>query len=53
MGELRREGITDYFDEGEKVIFRGLAGFGRPQQVELRFIRSHTRNLAMDEIFFK
>ena len=53
LGALHREGLSEYYDEGEKVIYRGTIGFGRPQQVELRFIRSHTRNLAMDEIVFK
>ena len=50
---LNREGLVDYFDEGEKVVFRGLASFGKVSQVELRFVPSHTRNLALDEIFFK
>lgn len=50
---LRREGITDYCDEGEKVIFRGATSFGHPETVELRFVPSHTRNLAIDEIYFR
>lgn len=53
VGLMRREGLIEYLDEGEKVIYQALVSFGRPQHVELRFIPSHTRNLAMDEIFFK
>lgn len=53
VSQLKREGLSDYADEGEKVVFRGPASFGHPTQVELRFRRSHTRNLAIDEIYFK
>lgn len=53
VGVLRREGLVDYVDEGEKVTFKGTAGFGRPETVELRFIPSHTRNVGIDEIYFK
>ena len=53
VGVLRREGIVDYVDEGEKVTFRGAAGFGRPEKVELHVIPSHTRNVGIDEIYFK
>ena len=53
VGVLRREGLVDYVDEGEKVTFKGAAGFGRPETVELRFIPSHTRNVGIDEIYFK
>ena len=52
MGVLRREGLVDYVDEGEKVVFKGAVGFGRPEVVELRFIPSHTRNVGIDEIYF-
>ena len=52
-GVLRREGLSEYVDEGEKVIFRGQMSIGYPQQVELRLIASHTRNVAIDEIVFK
>ena len=37
---------------GEKVVFKGAVGFGRPEVVELRFIPSHTRNVGIDEIYF-
>ena len=50
---LKREGLSDYYDEGEKVGFRGAVSFGHPSKVEMRFKRSHTRNLAIDEICFK
>jgi hypothetical protein len=40
-------------DEGEKVTFKGTAGFGRPEQVELHVIPSHTRNVGIDEIYFR
>jgi len=50
---LRREGLSNYFDEGERVIFKGTVGFGRPAKVEVRFTPAHTRNLAIDEIFFR
>jgi hypothetical protein len=53
VGVLRREGMVDYVDEGEKVIFKGTAGFGRPEKVELHIIPSHTRNVGIDEIYFK
>jgi hypothetical protein len=53
VGVLRREGLADYVDEGEKVTFKGTAGFGRPETVQLRIIPSHTRNLGIDEIYFK
>lgn len=53
VGVLRREGLVDYVDEGEKVTFKGSAGFGRPSKVELRIIASHTRNVGIDEIYFK
>ena len=53
VGVLRREGLSDYLDEGEKVIYRGVASFGHPSTVELRFIASHTRNVGIDEIVFK
>jgi len=52
VSRLNREGFTDYFDEGEKVNLRGIAAFGRVSKVELRIVPSHTRNLAIDEIFF-
>ena len=50
---LRREGLSNYFDEGERVIFKGNVGFGRPSRVQVRFKPAHTRNLAIDEIFFR
>lgn len=50
---LKREGLTEYFDEGEKVGFRGAVSFAHPTKVELHFVKSHTRNLAIDEIYFK
>jgi len=53
VGALQREGFIDYYDEGEKVVFRGLASFGRPEHVELRVIPSHTRNVGLDELYFK
>lgn len=53
VGTLRKEGLLDAFDEGERVIFRGSVSFGRPEKVELRFIPSHTRNLGIDEIYFR
>lgn len=53
VGVLRREGLIDYYDEGEKVVFRGLASFGHPEHVELRVIPSHTRNVGIDQIYFK
>ena len=53
VGVLRREGMVDYVDEGEKVIFKGTAGFGRPEKVELHVIPSHTRNVGIDEIYFR
>jgi len=53
VGQLRREGLVDYFDEGEKVVFRGLASFGKVSSVQLKIVPSHTANLALDEIFFK
>lgn len=52
MAVLRREGMVDYVDEGEKVTFRGTAAFGRPDKVELRIVPSHTRNVGIDEIYF-
>ena len=53
VGMIHREGLIDYIDEGEKVVFRGLASFGHPEHVELRFVPSHTRNVGIDEIYFK
>lgn len=53
VGALRREGLVDYVDEGEKVVFRGVASFGHPETVQLRFVASHTRNVGIDEIYFK
>ena len=53
VGVLRREGLADYVDEGEKVVFKGAVGFGRPEVVEMRFIPSHTRNVGIDEIYFQ
>ena len=53
IGVLRREGLVDYVDEGEKVVFKGAIGFSRPEHVELRFVASHTRNVGIDEIYFQ
>ena len=50
---LRREGLVDYVDEGEKVTFKGAVAFSRPDKVELHVIPSHTRNVGIDEIYFK
>ena len=50
---LRREGLSNYSDEGERVSFKGTVSFGHPSKVEVRFDASHTRNLAIDEIFFR
>ena len=52
-GVLRREGLSEYVDEGEKVIFRGQVGIGYPQRVELRLTPAHTRNVGIDEIVIK
>ena len=53
VGVLRREGLVDYVDEGEKVTFKGAVAFSRPDKVELHVIPSHTRNVGIDEIYFK
>lgn len=53
VGVLRKEGLADYFDEGERVIFRGAVSLGRAEHVELRIVPSHTRNLGIDEIYFR
>ena len=53
VGTLRQEGLSDYVDEGEKVTFRGAASFGRPAQIQLRIIPSHTRDVGIDEIYFR
>ncbi len=53
IGALRQEGLSEYVDEGEKVTFRGSASFGRPAQIQLRIIPSHTRDLGIDEIYFR
>ncbi len=52
-GTLRREGLGNYYDEGERVIFKGPIGFGRPSRVEVRLKPSYLRNFAIDEIFFR
>lgn len=52
-GVLRREGLSDYVDEGEKVVFRGQIPIGYPRRVELRLTASHTRNIGIDEIVYK
>ena len=50
---LRREGLGSYFDEGERVIFKGTVGFGLPRKAEIRMRASYARNFAIDEIFFR
>lgn len=52
IATLRREGLGNYFDEGERVIYKGAVGFGRPSRVEVRLKESHARNFGIDEIFF-
>ena len=52
-GVLRREGLSEYVDEGEKVVFRGQTSIGYPRKIELRLTASHTRNIGIDEIVFK
>ena len=52
-GTLRREGIGNYLDEGERVIFKGPVGFGRPNHVEVRLKSSYAKNFGIDEIFFR
>ena len=53
LGTLRREGLGTYYDEGERVIFKGDIGFGMPRKVELKLRASYARNFAIDEIFFR
>ena len=53
LATLRREGLGSYFDEGERVIFKGTVGFGRPSRVTVRLKESHARNFGIDEIFFR
>ena len=53
VGVMRREGLLDYLDEGEKIVFLGQASFSHPEKVQLRVKPSHTRNLALDEIYFR
>ncbi|MBQ3813891.1 MAG: DUF4838 domain-containing protein [Bacteroidales bacterium] len=53
LATLRREGLGSYFDEGERVIFKGNVGFGRPSRVTVRLKESHARNFGIDEIFFR
>lgn len=53
LGALRREGLADYVDEGERVVFRGNYAFASPSRVELRVVPSNTRDLAIDEVSFK
>lgn len=49
---FRKESITEWYDEGEKVIFRARVQVPVAQKVELRFqrSRSRTKNFAIDEI---
>jgi len=53
VANLRREGLGSYYDEGERVIFKGTVGFGLPRKVEIRMRASYSRNFAIDEIFFR
>ena len=53
VANLRREGLGLYFDEGERVIYKGTLGFGRPNKVEIRLKEAHARNFGIDEIFFR
>jgi hypothetical protein len=53
VGTLRREGLGNYFDEGERILFRGPVAFGRPGRVEVRLKASYSRNFGIDEIFFR
>jgi len=53
VATLRREGLGTYFDEGERVLFKGEVGFGRPSKVEMRLRESYARIFAVDEIFFR
>ena len=53
VATLRREGLGSYFDEGERVIFKGNVGFGLPRKAEIRMRASYSRNFAIDEIFFR
>ena len=49
--KVTKEEIGGYFEEGEKVLFRGKVAFGYPQRVEIRIKPSHTRDLAIDEVY--
>ena len=53
VAQLRREGLGTYFDEGERIIFKGAVGFGLPRKAEIRLKASYARNFAIDEIFFR
>ena len=53
LATLRREGLGTYYDEGERVLFKGEVGFGLPRKAELRLKASYARNFAIDEIFFR
>lgn len=54
VSDVRREGLADSYDEGEKVIFRcGVSVPRDASHVELRFIPSRSANLALDEIFMR
>ena len=53
VATLRREGLGTYFDEGERVLFKGAVGFGMPRKAEIKLKASYARNFAIDEIFFR
>ena len=53
VATLRREGLGTYYDEGERVLFKGNVGFGFPRKAEIRLKASYARNFAIDEIFFR
>ena len=53
VAQLRREGLGSYYDEGERVLFKGTVGFGLPRKAEIRLRASYAKNFAIDEIFFR
>lgn len=52
---LHKESLTDWFDEGEKVVFRARISLPPVQQAELRFSRSRSLAacFAIDEIVIR
>ena len=51
LAHVQREGLTEYVDDGEKIVYKLRIGRLKGSKVELVFHPSNKPNIAIDEIF--